>query len=228
MLEGARTILESWPESKSLRGAIGRVEKALAEDSDTVIDAAKCLVEALCKTVLLELGVTPEKNINIQPLLKLTCNKLGLSEADGGECVRNMVSGMATAIQGIGELRNQHGPMGHGKDAYHCGAEDWQRTMAVKTAEAICVLIHESYRKLPAMDEHSRRPYRPDLDVHDVMDRQAEVEVNEETGEIAINGVVVRPSQILWDYDRIGYIEHKRLAAEAEADWESDECIKDQ
>jgi hypothetical protein len=215
VLEGARTILESWPESKSLKAAIAHVEKAMDENSDTAIDAAKCLVESLCKTILIERGGKPEPNPKIQPLLKETCVALGLSETEGGECVRNMVSGMATAIQALAELRNQFGPLGHGRDAYHAGAQDWQRTIAVRSAEAICVLIHESYRRLPALDEYSRRPYRDNLPLHEAMDRLADVKVNEETNEIIINGVPVRPSRILWDYDRIAYIEHKRAAEEA-------------
>jgi hypothetical protein len=126
-----------------------------------------------------------------------------------------MVSGMATAIQALGELRNQFGPLGHGRDAYHAGAEDWQRTIAVRTAEAICVLIHESYCRLPTLDEYSRRPFRDELPVHEDMDRLAEVTIDEKSHEIVINGVTVRPSEILWDYDRIAYIEHKRATEDA-------------
>jgi hypothetical protein len=217
VLEGARTILESWPESKSLKASIAHVEKAMGEKSDSAIDAAKCLIEALCKTILSERGVKPEPNPKLHALLKQTCTLLGLSEAEGGEYVRNMVSGMTTAIQALGDFRNHFGPLGHGRDAYHAGAEDWQRTIAVRTAEAICVLIHESYRRLPALDEYSRRPYRQELQVHESMDRLAEVTVDEETHEIVINGVTVRPSEILWDYDRIAYIEQKRAAEDAVA-----------
>jgi hypothetical protein len=212
VLEGARAILETWPESKTLGEAVAQVERFLGEKSDAAIDASKCLLEALCKTILLERGDKAEAFPKLQPLLKQTCAALGLVEADGGESVRNMVSGMATAIQALSEFRNQFGPLGHGKDAYHVAADDWQRTIAVRTAEAICVLLHESYRRLPAIDQHSRRPFMQDPLIHDDMDHITEVSVDEETNTISINGVILRPSQLLWDYDRIGYIEQKRLA----------------
>lgn len=217
VLDGARTILESWPESKSLNAAVAHVEKLLDEKSDAAIDAAKCLLEALCKTILLERGQKAEAFPKLQPLLKQTCVALGLVEAQGGECVRNMVSGMATAIQALSEFRNQFGPLGHGKDAYHSAADDWQRTIAVRAAEAICVLLHESYKRLPALDEHSRRPFSENPQIHDDMDRITEVSVDADTKAISINGVILRPSQLLWDYDRVGYVEQKRLAESSAA-----------
>ena len=220
-LEGARRVIDGWPESKALAEAIGAVEKAVEEGSDCVFDAAKALVESVCKSVLLERGEEFGANDSPQRLLKSALVSIGLDEEAGGDYVRIMTQNMLGAINALRDLRNAYGPMSHGKDAYHESLDDWQRTIAVRVAEAISVLVFESFQRLPVDDRHSRRPYDPSRSIHEAMDTALPIQVDPETNEISIgDSIRLRPSQLLYDYDRGAYVEARIETEDEEAETE--------
>jgi hypothetical protein len=211
-LDAARQMLLKW-DSDHLREIIDAVEKGLRDESDTGIDGAKCLVEAVCKTILTERGQEFGNSDSIGTLIRKTTQALGISDQDAGDNLQQMVRSMTGAVDGLQALRNAFGPLGHGHDANHAKLGDWHRLMAARTAETICALLFEAHCGREKNLLYTRDPFdEEDLGNHKI-DRTADIQIDAETFEIVINEAYrYRPSQILYDLDRDGYINERTKA----------------
>ncbi len=212
-LHGARQMLEEW-ESSHLEEIIEIIEAGLREESDTAIDGAKCLIEAVCKTILTERGRDIGKTDSPGTLIRKTTQALEISDEDGGDSMQQMIRGMTGATDGLEALRNAFGPLGHGRDAKHNKLGDWHRLMAVRTAETISVLLYEAHCAHATNLRYTRTPFAEDDADNKNIDCLADVQTDQDTHEIVINEAYrFRPSQILYDLDREGYMNERAKAA---------------
>ncbi len=211
-LHGARQILEEW-ESSHLEEIIETIERGLREESDTVIDGAKCLIEVVCKTILKERGKELGASESPSTLIRKTTQALDLDDDKGGEYLQQMVRGMINATGGLEEMRNAFGPLAHGRDAHHSKLGDWHRLMAVRTAETIAVLLFEAHSARSTNLRYTRAPFdENDLENHNI-DRDADIQIDSDSYEIVINEAYrYRPSQILYELDREGYMNERSKA----------------
>lgn len=221
-LHGARQMLEEW-ESSHLEEIIGIIEKGLREESDTAIDGAKCLIEAVCKTILTERGRDIGKTDSPGTLIRKTTQALEIADEDGGDSVQQMIRGMTGATDGLESLRNSFGPLGHGRDAKHNKLGDWHRLMAVRTAETISVLLYEAHCARTTNLRYTRTEFDEEDSDNKKIDRLADVQIDPDTFEIVINEAYrYRPSQILYDLDREGYMNERTKAADLPEEEESE------
>ena len=209
-LHGARQILAALDNSKHLAEIIETIEAGLHEESDTVIDGAKCLVEAICKTILKERGGEIGRTDSPATLVRKTTQVLGITEDAGGDTLRDMIRGMAAATNGLSSMRDVFGPLCHGRDAAHEKLGDWHRLMAARTAETIVVLLYEAHTARAVNLRYSRLPF-DEIDIQNAkIDEAASADFDEETREIVINEFLrFRPSEILYILDREGYVEER-------------------
>lgn len=213
-LDGARQILETW-KSEHIAEIVKIIETGLREESDTAIDGAKCLVEAVCKTILAERGEADTGSDSPDKLMKRTTQVLEIADGAGGDNLLQMIRGMTNATNGLESLRNRFGPLGHGRDAQHAKLGDWHRLMAVRTAETISVLLFEAHCARAVNLKYSRLPFDPTAPINEAIDRLADVQIDPDTYEIVINEAFrFRPSQILYDFDREGYADECNKAAD--------------
>lgn len=213
-LHGARAILEDW-KSSHLEEIIVIIEEGLRNESDTVIDGAKCLIEAICKTILRERGRDAGKTDSPGTLIRKTTQALEISEVDGGESLQQMIRGMTSATDGLEAMRNAFGPLGHGRDAKHGKLGDWHRLMAVRTAETISVLLYEAHRARTTNLRYTRDPFDEDDVNNKKIDRLADIQIDGDSFEVIINEAYrYRPSQILYELDREGYMNERAKAVD--------------
>lgn len=212
-LHGARQILEKWS-STHLEEIIELTERGLRTESDMAIDGAKCLIEAVCKTILNERGKEIGVRESPATLIRKTTQALELDEDKGGEYLQQMVRGMTGAANGLESMRDAFGPLAHGRDAHQTKLGDWHRLMAVRTAETIAVLLFEAHCARTANLRYTRAPYTEDDPENNNIDRLADIEIDTDTYEIVINEAYrYRPSQILYELDRDGYMNERAKAA---------------
>jgi hypothetical protein len=224
-LDGARQILTAWDSSKHLTEIIETIETGLREESDTVIDGAKCLVEAVCKTILLERGAEIGRTDSPAALLRKTTQTLGITEELGGDMLRDMIRGMTAATNGLASMRDAFGPLCHGRDAAHEKLGDWHRLMAVRSAETIVVLLYEAHTARAINLRFTRKPFDENDPANQQIDEAALVEFDDETHEVVINEFLrFRPSEILYAFDRESYVDEKEKAAGIDVEEESKEA----
>lgn len=224
VLEGARQILTVWDDSEHLSEVIQTIETSLQSGSDQAVDAAKCLVEAVCKTILTERGVEFEKTDSPSRLIRKATQTLGISENDGGDSLQGLVRSMVSATESLMTLRNDFGPLAHGRDAQHTKLGDWHRLMAVRTAETIAVLLFEVHESRTVNLKFTRRAFDDDAPENQRIDDAAIVEFDEDTHEVVLNELLrFRPSQILYTLDREAYVELATEVGSSEDDSDADE-----
>lgn len=223
-LHGARLIHAAWENSKHLGEIIRAIEDGLRDESDTAIDGAKCLVEAVCKTILSERGCEIGARESPASLIRKTIKALNLMADEGGSDLRDMLSGMTTAANGLERMRDAFGPLAHGRDTKHSKLGDWHRLMAVRTAETIAVLLFEAHSATAINLRYTRRPFEENNPDNARIDEAALVEFDEDAREIVINQFLrFRPSQILYDLDRDAYIDERSKIADIERDGGADD-----
>jgi hypothetical protein len=93
---------------------VGRILESVDRDPADAITAARSLVETACKTVLEELGEPIAERDDLRALYKKTALVLKVDATQHEIIYRQILQGLASAVQGLAELRNKlgdaHGP----------------------------------------------------------------------------------------------------------------------
>lgn len=88
---------------------VNRILESVDRDPADAITAARALVEAACKTVLDELGEEVDDRVDLPALYKRTAVALKLDATQHDVIYRQILQGLASSVQGLGELRNRLG-----------------------------------------------------------------------------------------------------------------------
>lgn len=134
----------------SLRQQIERIRGSVDSDPELAIGTAKELVETICKTILPEYGVTPDKNWDVIRLVKETRTVLKLlpediaDHAKGADAIRRLLSSLSTVVQSLAEIRNLYGT-GHGKEQKAKPVPARHARLAVGTAASLATFFYETH-----------------------------------------------------------------------------------
>jgi hypothetical protein len=130
-----------------------RMEQAIdRNDCWLAIGTAKELVETACKTILSELGVSFGGNADLMDLYKLVRKELKLLPEDISDAakasatIKNILSNLATIVQGVSELRNPYGT-GHGPEGRAKGLESRHAKLAVGAATTLVIFLFDTYKQ---------------------------------------------------------------------------------
>lgn len=124
---------------------INTMTDAIHKDTDLAIGTAKELLETTCKSILRQKSETINPDWTLPQLLKATTNSLDFTpkEASNPEkaekAIKQILAGIASIVQGVGELRNGYGT-GHGKDADFKGLEIKFAKLLVGVVSEIAIL----------------------------------------------------------------------------------------
>lgn len=139
-------LLRGISDPQVLLDHIGRIESAASQDDPAlVIGSAKELVESTAKIILKERGVVIDVGKDDLPaLIKKSQIALGVHSsvvvpgADGEQSTRKILSGLAQAANGLGELRNVGYGTGHGRGEARVGLHPRHAHLAATSARAWC------------------------------------------------------------------------------------------
>ena len=216
-LDGARKALQLWPDHAQLVEIVEIIERGLEQDSDTAVDGAKCMVEAICREVLHERGVEAEQDASVQRLVRTAMAAVGLQDDQAGGLVVQGFNGWLTAAQNLGELRNRFGVVSHGRARISYALRREQRLLAVHLAEALSTFLIEAHTEREPDLLNTRQPYEEDSLLNERLDELLSAGVDPETGYVVLGAPDVgdlsrlRPSQLLYDNDREAYVEAVNL-----------------
>jgi Abortive infection C-terminus len=139
-----------WPNAPMLRQTFEALEASFINENDACIDCAKSIVEVICRVILEELD---EPDVSVRPkedspnfgawvgaatrVLKLGDNR--------NTAFLKLVSQHHKLTETLGGLRNNAGPVSHGKDGFIERLSSYHRRAAVLSADAIVAFLHQSY-----------------------------------------------------------------------------------
>ena len=139
---------------------IDALEAAIENNAGLVFDLAKTIIESVCKSLLANAGRDYGTSDDLPKLFKIATSSLPLlpTSASGAAEVRaslvQTLNALATAVQGMCELRNKCGFASHGYDQSRPELGSAQAIFVASAADAIVGLMYRASR--PGMSKVTR------------------------------------------------------------------------
>lgn len=192
-----------------------------------MVEHVKSFIESVCLTIMGELREPmPSSNPSTTDLLVAALSPLGLRNTRGASKLDKVLSGFNRLADALSEMRNDNGPVAHGKDAFLDALTADHARAFLHAGDAILgVLLSALEGKQPDLIV-TREPYESFPHLNARIDRAVSVEARiDEDGErpMVVFSVAtgprgeaielrVEPSRLLYGIDRSAYIEVLRTA----------------
>jgi hypothetical protein len=134
--------------SRDLDRAIQNAE----EDPEDAVTAACATLEAVCRSILVELDLDLPAKKDVSALVRAVQEPLGLSPGRQdlpdlvAADIRKVLSGLTTATEGIGALRT-HGGDAHGRERGHRRIDPRIARLAIHAASTIALFLIETWER---------------------------------------------------------------------------------
>jgi hypothetical protein len=228
-----RDFCTHWRDAPMLQQTFNALEESFSADNDACIDSAKCVVEVVCQIIVDELdnpllSLKPkEENPAFGVWVSAAVRALKLGDVRN-LAFQKLISQHHKLTTTLGNLRNDAGPVSHGRDGFIQKLSAYHRRAAVLSADAIVAFLHQAYLETELNLDRTREPYdrfevqngfidkwcsygNAKIDDEGLLD--ISVSMPGEFGALIIN---VSLSQFLFQLDRPAYIEVLNAARSAE------------
>lgn len=219
---GIREACAHWNDAPMLQHTFHALQVTLEMESDASIDAAKGIVECVCRVIIDELDdpVSPLKpssdDVPITTWVAITTRVLKLGDIRHrkfADLIKNH-NGLAESLR---VLRNDAGPLSHGKDGFIQVLSVYHRRTAILAADAIITFLHKAYLDAKLNPINSREPWERFESENALIDAHVGLAVDVVDSETPIlrfllpNGdelpFNVEISRLLYQLDREAYVE---------------------
>ncbi|CAG0992996.1 hypothetical protein BURK2_02499 [Burkholderiales bacterium] len=219
---GIREACEYWRDAPMLQQTFEALERTFEQDNDACIDCAKSIVEVFCRIIVDELDspIQPVKPKAAAPdfgeWVGAAVRVLKLGENQNTKFLK-LVSQHHKLTTALGDLRNESGPVSHGRDGFLAKLSVHHRRSAVLSADALVMFLHQAYLEAQRDPVSSREPWERFDAFNQLIDANVGLTLGENyDGEpelhillpgneyLAIN---VPVSRLLYQLDRDAYIE---------------------
>lgn len=219
---GIREACTHWRDATMLQHTFKALEASLKSQSDASIDAAKGLVECVCRVIIDELDnpkspLKPQKeDVPITEWLSVAIRLLKLSD-NRDRKFADIIKHHNKLASSLRQLRNEAGPLSHGKDGFIQVLSAYHHRAAVLSADAIITFLHQAYLEADLDLVRTREPYERFNRFHQIIDEKTllQADVDDEgnlvvdvtlaTGDIV--PICVEASRFLYQLDRMAYVE---------------------
>ena len=230
---GIREACNHWHDAPMLHQNLEALEQSFDQNNDACIDCAKTIVEVVCRVIVesFHSSITPLKPMQENPSLSdwLTAAVRALKLGDiRDDKFKKLVSSHHKLATALNDLRNQAGPVSHGKAPYLERLAIHHRRSAVLAADAIVAFLHKAYLDTQLDPASSREPWERFADSNSLIDSQVglSAKANDDglaTLEFLMPGgevlpVTIEVSRLLYLLDREAYVEALNVAKSAASD----------
>lgn len=239
-----RRAHQRWPDAPTLTKCHEALRACFDTNAHGLVEHVKSFIESVCLTIMGELREPmPSATPSTTDLLVAALNPLGLRNTRGASKLDKVLSGFNRLADALTEMRNDNGPVAHGKDAFLDALTTDHARAFLHAGDAILgVLLNALEGKQPDLTV-TREPYESFPHLNERIDRAVSVEARiDEEGErpMVVFSVAtgprgeaielrVEPSRLLYGIDRSAYIEVLRTAnlvvAEAEEGEDDEEAV---
>jgi hypothetical protein len=211
-----------------------------------MVEQVKSFIESVCLTILGEFHqAMPSATPSTTELLIAALRPLGLQNTKGASKLDKILSAFNRLADALTEMRNEHGPLAHGKDGFvDALATDHTRAFVHTGDIILSVLLNALEGKEPDLT-FTREPYERFAHLNERIDEAVGIEAHvDDDGDrpmlvIALGTgrrdeaieIRVEPSRLLYSIDRAAYIEVLKtadaitVAEEEEEEEEDDEPV---
>lgn len=238
---GIREACLYWREAPMLQQTFDALERTLDQDNDACIDCAKSIVEVFCRIIVDELDspIQPIKPKVTAPdfgeWVSAAVRLLKLGENKNNKFLK-LVSQHHKLTTALGDLRNESGPVSHGRDGFLAKLSIHHRRSAVLSADALVMFLHQAYLEARRDPVNSREPWERFDEFNRLIDTHIglKLEIDDE-GKPEFQVLLpandsfplrVSVSRLLYQLDRGAYIEALNAARDAPATAEEQDAEK--
>jgi hypothetical protein len=224
-----RRAVNRWPDARALASCHEALSVCFDRDAHGLVEHIKSFIESVCLTILTEFREPmPSSTPSITELLVAALRPLGLQSTKGASKLNKVLSGFNKLTDALSEMRNEHGVVAHGKDAFLDAVTSDHARAFVHTGDAILsVLLNALEGKQPDLTV-TRERYEHFPHHNERIDRAVSVTVRVEDedgdGPIVVIAVTAggrnesfeiraQPSRLLYGIDRAAYIDVLKNAA---------------
>lgn len=217
-----RRAVDRWPEAPTLCNHYSAVVESYGGNGHGLIEAIKSFVECVCLTVLGEFGKPmPSANPSTTEMLVEALRVLGLSSTRGASKLDQVLSAHNRLSDALSEMRNENGPVAHGKDGFLDALTSNHLRAFLLTGDTLLALLLAALEGTDPDLQYTREPYERFVHLHERIDGSVTVEssveseedppvlvVSVRTGSLS-EGIELRiePSRLLYAIDRAAYVE---------------------
>ena len=206
-----------------LAATIDKAEVALQTLEPEAIDFCKCVIEIICKHILSERG-EPYEDLKLPKLVKQALASCGFDN-DG---IAGNLSGIVGALA---EIRNRTSIAGHGQHDSQELPSQTDIRIFVSIFESVISLLWHAFNK--SNIDLTLTKLRFDMieqrlelaTFNESLDLTTSIAYDQDEGRIYINGKEVRPSELLFIFDRNSYSEELKKFQISEVDFEAEEAV---
>lgn len=221
-----------------LQQTLETLEKTFADGNDACIDAAKGIVECACRVLIEELD-NPQSPLKptrtdtpLGVLVGIATRLLDLGEIRH-RAFADLIKHHNNLTDSLRVLRNEAGPVSHGKDGFIAKLSIHHQRSALLAADAVVTFLHEAYLEREPDPALTLEPYERFARSNATIDRFTVVQA--EPGEegsleatITLPGddeivLLISPSRLLFGIDRDAYKYALNACREAEAQESSEQ-----
>ncbi|HCF1752050.1 abortive infection family protein [Pseudomonas aeruginosa] len=229
---GIREACGHWRDAPMLQHTFEALQSSLESESDSSIDAAKGMVECVCRVVIDQLDdptspLKPRDDASITEWVSAATRVLRRGDARDRKFA-DLIKHHNGLAESLRVLRNDAGPLSHGKDGFIHALTVYHRRAAVLAADALVAFLHKAYLNAQLDPISSREPWERFAEDNSLIDAHVGLSVDAEDGgtptlrfllpsgdELPIN---IEVSRLLYQLDRDAYVEALSAARGAPAE----------
>lgn len=217
-----RRAQQRWPDAPTLAKSHEALCACFDGNAHGLVEHIKSFIESVCLTIMGEFREPmPSASPSTTELLVAALSPLGLRNTRGASKLDKVLSGFNKLTDALSDMRNENGPIAHGKDAFlDAVSADHARTFLHAGDAILGVLLNAFEGKQPDLTV-TREPYESFPHLNERIDQAVNVDVHiDEDGDrpmvvFAVSTgpqgetieLRVEPSRLLYGIDREAYIE---------------------
>ena len=221
VLPNYRRATDRWPQAPALAQYHAAINHCIAGNGHGVVEHVKSFIECVCITIMTEFGEPlPCKHPNLTQYLNAALGVLGLHNARGASKLDKVLSAFNKMTDALDEMRNENGPVAHGKDGFLDALEEDHARAFLHAGDAIVgVLLNALEGKQPNL-LLTREPCERFAHLCERIDRsvglEARVELERDLPVLVVSlsignkteGIDLRiePSRLLYGIDRTAFV----------------------
>lgn len=211
-----------WSSAPTLRNHYEALSVCFSGNGYGLVDHVKSFIESVCLTIMGELRAPmPSSTPTTTELLVAALSPLGLRNTKGANKLDKVLSGFNRLSDALNEMRNETGPVAHGKDGFLDPLTANHARIFLLVGDAILGVLLNAFEGHEPDLSVTREPYECFPHLNERIDRAVSVVARvdeDEDRQVVIFSVAtgpmdegielrVEPSRLLYGIDREAYIE---------------------
>lgn len=215
-----KAVATRWPDAPNIQAHYADLASTFENNGSSLLELCKSFLEMVCITIVTELGKDLPSSSRPTTTEYLGCalDALGMRNQRGSSALGTILSGFNKLSNGLSDIRNQEGSVGHGKDGFIDAISDRHARVYLLSADTIIAMLLQAYDGfepsiLKTRESHSRFSHhneRIDAATHveAKVDEDGVVELSFRAGTLE-DGFDIRvpASELLYYLDRQAYVD---------------------